>query len=40
MNFFFKEELISFKEKIKLPNEFALIQSSSKKTYTSIKIGV
>ena len=31
--FFSKEELISFKEKINLPNEFALIQSSSKNIY-------
>ncbi len=35
--FFSKDELISFEEKIKLPNEFALIQSSTKKTYTSNK---
>tara|TARA_B100001989_G_scaffold237565_1_gene200328 strand:+ start:8479 stop:9444 length:966 start_codon:yes stop_codon:yes gene_type:complete len=35
--FFSKEELIKFKEKIKLPNEFALIQSSTKQTYTSNK---
>ncbi len=35
--FFSKEELISFEDKIKLPNEFALIQSSTKQTYTSNK---
>lgn len=35
--YFSDEELIIFKKKIELPDEFALIQSTSKKTYTSNK---
>ena len=35
--YFSKDELIFFKENIKLPNKFALIQSITKKTYTSNK---
>lgn len=35
--YFSKDELINFQNKFKLPDEFALIQSSTKKTYTSNK---
>jgi len=35
--FFSKEELVTFEDKIKLPNEFALIQSTTKNTYTPNK---
>ncbi len=35
--YFSKKELITFKENIELPSEYALIQSSTKKTYTTNK---